>query len=299
MKKATCVTFEETLNTLHQKGITTIAALMANQQLYDDFWLSAWDYAKFCLSSKNGKTTKKGKQLSGNITKVDILEARGITTRDDIAMDCVVRMVKYAENILQKPTVAHMKNYAYAIVNSTVNTICRNLPPDDFKIVPLEDTIERTGVVEEDAYTYEDIIADYTYNPEHKLIECETIKELEEVLRNKQLKEQAEKEKAILNEIALLCKRPAEVLCRLGVTHLGIKPRDLAARIVDEGCDITLAKIIFEVAEQNCIELSQIRNIIANHELTTKSLKADTNSVKLVAGQISRLVYRADKHLDK
>ena len=188
MKKATCVTFEETLNTLHQKGITTIAALMANQQLYDDFWLSAWDYAKFCLSSKNGKTTKKGKQLSGNITKVDILEARGITTRDDIAMDCVVRMVKYAENILQKPTVAHMKNYAYAIVNSTVNTVCRNLPPDDFKIVPLEDTIERTGVVEEDAYTYEDVIADDTYNPEHMHVERETVRELKKELKAKQVK---------------------------------------------------------------------------------------------------------------
>ena len=299
MKKATCVTFENILNTIHQKGITSKASLMADQQLYASFWLAAQDFATFCLFSKTGKTTKAGKQLAGNNIKVDILEAHGITTREDITMDCVVRMVEYAENMLQKPTVAYMKNYANSIVNSVVNTIYRVLPPNDFKIVSLNSTIEGTSVAAEDAYTYEDIIADDTYNPERLHVECETVKELEKELKTKQSRELAEKKESILREVALLSKRPAEVMVRLACTHLSMKPRELAGLIIDKGCEFAYAEIIFDVAKQNRIEISEIRNIIADHELTAESVKADTNSAEQVAGQISRLVYRADKRLSK
>lgn len=78
-----------------------------------------------------------------------------------------------------------------------------------------------------------------------------------------------------------------------------MKPRQLAGMIIDKGCELAYAEIIFEVAKQNSIELSEIRNIIAGHELTAESVKADTNSAEQVAGQISRLVYRADKRLSK
>ena len=180
-----------------------------------------------------------------------------------------------------------------------VNDCFRKLPPNDLKIVSLNSTIEGASISAEDAYTYEDIIADDTYNPERLHFENETIKELKMRLKAKQAMEQAEKKDAILREVALLSKRPAEVLCRLGVTHLDIKPRDLAASIIREGCDITFAKIIFEVAKQNSIELSEIRSIIAGHKLTVESIKADTNSAEQIAGQVSRLVYRANKHLNK
>lgn len=297
MKKSTCVTFENILTNIHQKGITTKTALMADQQLYANFWLAAQDFATFCLFSKNGKTTKDGKQLSGNNTKVDILEARGITTREDITMDCVVRMVEYAENMLQKPTVAYMKNYAYSIVNSVVNTICRDLPPDDIQIVSLNSTIEGTSVDAGDAYTYEDCTPDFTYAPDRILDKKETVKELEKLLKLKQARKQAGKKEAILNEVAALSKYPGEVMVRLACTHLCMKPRELAGLIIEKGCELAYAKIIFEVAKQNCIELSEIRNIIAGHELTVESVKADTNSAEQIAGQISRLVYRAGKRL--
>lgn len=178
MKKTTCTTFVDILNTIHEKGITTKAALMADQHLYTYFWLAAQDFVRFYLFSTNRKTTTEGKQLSGNNARVDILEVRGITTRDDITMDCVVKMVEYAENILQKPTVTYMENYACSIVNSVVNSIYRTLPPDEFKIVSLNSTIESFSVAAEGAYTYEDIIADDTYNPERLYIEYETVKEL-------------------------------------------------------------------------------------------------------------------------
>lgn len=305
MKKSTCVTFENILATIHKKGITTKAALMADQQLYANFWLAAQDFATFCLFSKNGKATKAGKQLSGNNTKVDILEARGITTREDITMDCVVRMVEYAENMLQKPTVAYMKNYAYSIVNSVVNTICRTLPPEDFKIVSLNSTIEGTGVAAEDAYTYEDIIADDTYNPERLHVERETINELEKLLRAKQAKELAEKKEAILREISRLSTHATEVFVRLG-WHLGIKTRDLAARIIDDGYENTFAQLIIDTATKYGIDLEDIRNIITVSKLTEASYKKDKGLVRLlsrdpkvVADQISKYANRAKGRLDK
>lgn len=310
--KSTSVTFENILTTIHQKGITTKAALMADQQLYANFWLAAQDFATFCLFSKNGKATKAGKQLSGNNTKVDILEARGITTREDITMDCVVRMVEYVENMLQKPTVAYMKNYAYSIVNSVVNTICRSLPPDDIKIVSLNSTIEGTSVDAEDAYTYEDVYSDYTYEPSCILSEKETIRELEKVLKAKQTKELAakkakeakeliEKRNTILTEVALLSKHPAEVLCRLACLHLAIKPRELAAHIIHNGgeVEVIFAEIILEICKKYKIEVAEIRDIITGHKkLTAKDLWAENNiDLKKISSQISRLNDRAKRRI--
>lgn len=298
MKKATCTTFVNILNTIHKEGITTKVALMADQLLYTNFWFAVKDFCHFALLSKTGSKNADGKILPGNAVKIDVLELKGEATREDIETECMVKIIEKLDYVLRQP-IEKQKNYCYAICNNMVNDCFRKLPPDDFKIVSLNSTIEGTSVAAEDAYTYEDVIADDTYNPERMNVERETIRELKKELKTKQTREQAEKKEAILREVALLSKRPAEVLCRLGVTHLGIKPRDLAACIIREGCDITFAKIIFEVAKQNSIELSEIRSIIAGHKLTAESIKADTNSAEQVAGQVSRLVYRADKRLNK
>lgn len=311
MKKATCVTFENILTIIHQNGITTKAALMADQQLYVNFWLAALDFATFCLFSKNGKVTKTGKQLSGNNTKVDILEARGITTREDITMDCVVRMVEYAENMLQKPTVAYMKNYAYSIVNSVVNTFCRSLPPDDIKIVPFNGTIEGTSVDVEDAYTYEDCTPDYTYAPDRVFSEKETVKVLKAkqerelaAQKAKETRELTEKKALILCELQKLSTHANEVFVRLA-WHLSIKPRDLASRIINDGYENTFAQLIIDVATKYKIDIEDIRNIIIVSKLSEDSYKKDKGMVRLlskdarvVADQISKYKNRAKGRLD-
>lgn len=298
MKMATCTTFVNILNIIHKEGITTKVALMSDQLLYTDFWFALKDFCHFALLSKTSGKNTEGDTLPGNSRKIDVLETRGTTTRDELETDCIIKVIEKLDLVLRQP-IEKQKNYCYAICNNMVNDCFRKLPPNDFKIVSLNSTIKSTSVAAEDAYTYEDIIADDTYNPERLHFENETIKELKMKLKAKQAMEQAEKKDAILREVALLSKRPAEVLCRLGVTHLGIKPRDFAASIIREGCDITFAKIIFEVAKQNSIELSEIRSIIAGHKLTVESIKADTNSAEQVACQVSRLVYRANKHLNK
>lgn len=298
MKKATCITFVNILNTIHKEGITSKAALMADQLLYTDFWFALKDFCHFALLSKTGGKNNEGEILPGNSGKIDALEIRGATTRDELETDCVIKIIEKLDLVLRQP-IEKQKNYCYTICNNMVNDCFRRLPPNDFKVVPFNGTIEGASIDAEDAYTYEDVIADFTYDPDHVFSEKETIKELKMELKAKQVREQVEKKEAILREVALLSKRPAEVMVRLACTHLSIKPRQLAGLIIDKGCELAYAEIIFEVAKRNGIELSEIRSIIAGHELTAESVKAETNSAEQVAGQISRLVYRADKRINK
>lgn len=298
MKKATCITFVNILNTIHKEGITSKAVLMADQLLYTDFWFALKDFCHFALLSKTGGKNNKGEILPGNSGKIDALEIRGVTTRDEIETDCVIKIIEKLDLVLRQP-IEKQKNYCYTICNNMVNDCFRRLPPNDFKVVPLNGTIEGTGIDAEDAYTYEDVIPDFTYDPDRVFSEKETIKELTKELRAKQAREQTEKKESILHEIALLSKRPAEVMVRLACTHLGMKPRELANMIISKGCELTYAEVIFDVAKKNNIELASIRNIIADHKVTAESVKADTNEHDAVAGQISRLVYRADKRINK
>jgi hypothetical protein len=296
MKKATCNTFVNILNTIHLNGITTKDALMADQSLYTEFWFALTEFCHFALLSKTSGKNAEGEILPGNSGKIDALEIRGATTRDEIETDCVIKIIEKLDLVLRQP-IEKQKNYCYAICNNMVNDCFRKLPPDGFKIVSFNSTIEGASVAAEDAYTYEDVIADYTYDPDRIISQKENINELTKELKVKQLRELAEKKESILREVSLLSKRPAEVMVRLACTHLNLKPRSLARLIVDKGCDNAFAKIIFEVAKRNSIELSDIRNIVADHSLNAASFKADTNSADQVAGQISRLVYRANKRL--
>ena len=298
MKKATCNAFVNILSTIHEVGITNKATLMANQLLYTEFWFALTEFCHFALLSKTSSKSAEGDILPGNSGKIDVLEILGATTRDEIETDCVIKIIEKLNLVLRQP-IEKQKNYCYAICNNMVNDCFRKLPPNDYKIVSLNSTIEGTNVASEYAYTYEDIIADETYNPERLHVEHETIKELKKELKAKQTRELAEKKESILREVAVLSKRPAEVMVRMACTHLSMKPRDLAGLIIDKGYELAYAEIIFEVAKQNRIELSEIRDIIAGHELMAESIKADTNSAELVAGQISRLVYRAYKRLVK
>ncbi len=298
MKKVTCTTFVNILNTIHMEGISTRAALTADQQLYTEFWLALMEFCHFTLLSKTSGKNANGELLPGNSWKVDVLNLRGELTRDEIETDCVIKIIKKLDLVFRQP-IEKRKNYCYVICNNMVNDCFRKLPPNDLKIVSLNNTLEGPDVTTEDAYTYEDVIADYSYAPDHVFFEKETIIELTKQLEAKHERELMEKKETISREVALLSKRPAEVMVRLACTHLSMKPRELAGLIIDKGYELAYADILFEVAEQNHIDLSEIRSMITNHELTAESIKADTNDANQVAAQISRLVYRAEKRIHK
>lgn len=93
MKKTTCTPFVNTLNIIHEKGITSKAALTADPTLYADFWFAVKGFCHFALLSKTGGKKSDGEILLGNIGKIDALVNRGVTTRDDIETDCLIKIL--------------------------------------------------------------------------------------------------------------------------------------------------------------------------------------------------------------
>jgi len=77
MKKATCTTFVNILNTIHKEGITTKVALMADQVLYTNFWFALKDFCHFALLSKtSGKNAGGEKHYSFNDEKQRFAQIR-------------------------------------------------------------------------------------------------------------------------------------------------------------------------------------------------------------------------------
>lgn len=297
------IPFMTILTEINALNITSKTALIENPKLYEKYWVAAESFSLFCLSSKT-TTNKNGEVNSGNAYRVEALVNNGVTTKEDIKLDSMIKLVEDLERLIYdksgtRRTVPHQYNTAYKFVNDTVVNQYRKLPPKDIKIVPFNGTIDSDVVDKDNAYTYEDIIGDNTYNAERIYLEQETIAELSKELKAKRMRERAEKREQILHEIATLSKRPAEVLVRLACTHLEMKPRELSELIIDKGCESAYAAVLFKIAKKNGIALENIRNIIAGNMVTAESVWADTNNSKKVAEQISRLKGRADKRLQK
>lgn len=307
MKKATCTTFVNILNTIHEEGITTKAALMANQLLYADFWFILEEFCHFALLSKSSGKNAEGEILPGNAIKINVLQDEGQAKREDIERDCVVKIMEKLDYVLRQP-IEKQYNYCYKICNNMVND-CFRSTPKEVTFVPLNGTV--TGTDADHVYTYEDVIPDYTYDPGHVLTERETIQELTKMLRAKRAKEMAEqkakqaqelaeKRKNILREIPKLAARPPELFSRLGRKYLGIKTGELARRVIDEGYENTFQLIIATAATKYDIDLENIRNIITVSKLTEESYKKDKGLIRLlskerpvVAEQISKYANRA------
>ncbi len=296
--KATCTAFVSILHTLHEAGITTVSQLAAQPQLHARFWLAAKDFCRFALLSKTGGKNRGGEILPGNAHKVDVLERFGATTREDLEADCLVRIMEKLDRVLQQPP-AKQKNYCYTICNNMVNDHFRKLSSIGIPMVSLDSPLWGTGGAEEDPCTYGDRIPDHTYDPERLHLEQESVKELSRRLEAKRAREHAEKQSILLREVSLLSPHTAEVMARLACSYLGMKPRELAGLILDKGCKAAYAEVLRKAAQENQIRPEQLRSLLSGCAVTEESVKADSGNQKMVAGQISRLAYRADKRLHR
>lgn len=296
MKRATCIPFVNVLHRINQQGITTKAALMADLVLYTHFWLALLEFCHFALLSKTGGKNQEGRILPGNAGKIDLLESRGILDRDEMETDCAIKVVEKLDLVLRQP-IEKQKNYCYAICNNLVNDRFRKFPLNAFQAVSLNSALEGEENPLGDARTYEAILGDDQFNPERLHCEEETVLELRERLREKRAKEQAEQRQRLLLEVEQLAQRPAEVFARLGMVYLGRKPRELARRIVQQGCKRTYEEVLLQTARENRVALADLYRLMGEGEMTAQSVKAHTDCAESVATQISRLAYRADKRL--
>lgn len=296
--KTTCATFVTLLHTLHEAGITTASQLKSHPQLYARVWQAAKQFCHFALLSKTGKKVRSGQILPGNVYKMDLLARLGNTTREDLEMDCLIRIMEKLDRILQQP-LEKQKNYCYTICNNMVNDRFRKLPPDNLQVISLDSPLPGGHTAAEEAGTYGDMVPDYTYNPERLHLERESVKELSRRLKAQRAREREERKAALLREVSILSHRSAEVMVWLACTYLGMKPRQLASLILDKGCDASFAEILLEAAQKNQIQPEQICGLTAGSHVTEESVKADSKNQEAVASQISRLIYRADKRLHR
>lgn len=293
----------ETLKEMDECKIYSKEALRLNLELYAKYWNVAENFAAFCLTSKT-TTNKDGECLPGNAYRVKALVEAGITTKEEIKLDAAIKLVDKLDKLIYDKygnhrTVQHQYNCAYNAINHMVADLFKKLPPEEIRVFSLQDTVKSDKVSPDDACTYEDITGDETYNGERVFIEHETVSELTKILKAKKVKEVEEKRKTILDEIACLSQKPAEVLVRIALTHLNMKPRELAAQLVEKGVDYTYANVLYNVAKKNHIKIEDLRNAISGKIITAESVKADTKDAETVAKQISRLAWRADKNLNK
>lgn len=285
--KKTYAPFENILNVIHQNGIFTSATLMGNQELYTKLWFVATEFANFCLHSKTNGVDEEGNVKTGNAGKIEVLIECGLTTREDVQSDCVMKIMSKLDLILAQP-LEKQYNYCYKICNNVVNDQFRKLQPKGIEFISLQETIKGKRVSQENACAYEDMIGDYTYNGEKQYIEQEALCEMITAKRNE-----------VVREIKQLAKKPAEVLVHMATAHLGIKPRELAERIATKGGEVTYAEILFDVAKKVDLEISELRSLVKNVSFSEKSIKADTRDAKIIAKQVSRLVWRAKDNLKK
>lgn len=303
--KATCDKFVDVLRIINKEGIINLDDLRENPNLYSEFWFALKEFCHFALCSKTSSkkpnkkntagsplTNNKGNNSGlGNTYKISELERRAFVMRDEVETDCAIQILENLNLVLRKP-ISAQKNYCYVICNNIVNTYWRKYLPKGITVVHMPDSPDAKNSFSDNTLTYENIIPDNRYNPEYICIENESETELEEYLKAQKENER----KAVIHEISLLSKRPAEVLARMA-WRLKIKPRQLASDILCKGCSNVFAEVIAKTANEYNIKLDDVRKEIANQIPTEKSVKADSNDADIVASQISRLIYRADKHL--
>jgi len=297
--KATCTSFINVMKVINQNGIKTLSELMENEALYNTFWFAVEELVAYALRSKTGKKNEEGEITSGNARKIETLKEYGLTTDDDIHSDCVIKIMNKLDLVLKQHPVEKQKNYCYTICNNVVNDQFRMLPPDDIEVIYLQDAVKSQRVSSEDACAYEEIIGTDTYNGEKVFMEKETVTELSRVLEAKKAKERSERRETIIKEIKRLYKKPEEICVRLACEHLKMNPRDLAPRVAEAGEEVTYAEVLKKVAQKNDIQLADLRNYIADNRIAANALWSETKDVKVIASQISRLVWRAKDKLSK
>ena len=292
-----CKTFENILNQINEKGISSKEELMLYPELYSQYWSAAEVFANYCLASK------------ANEANMETLKKYGITTYDDIKQDSIFKLITILDsmfflkdknkNIIKRRSTKHQYNYAYTCVNHLVNDQFKKLPPEGIKIIPLEGTVTNNYSNEDSDTTYSEIIGDDRYNGEHIYLENENIKELTDLLLKKRRTELSEKRSNVLQELEQLSKKPAEILVHMACSHLSLKPRELAARIVEKGAETTYAEILIEVAKKVGLTHSELSFHLKDIHFTEGSIKSKTQDAKDIAVQISHLKERAKNKIKK
>lgn len=292
-------TYQEILSSIDEAGIKTKTKLIAERpDLYNALWIALKDVVHLALLSKT-RRRRDGTIHTGNINKTNLLEESGTITRGDLESEIVVNMIDKLDLMLSKPLAARLP-YTYTACNNAVDSYCRStygLPQHSSLTAVIDGT---------DGLTLQDLIGDRTYDGETQLLARERLAELYKIYSEQQRREaekkrleKEEKREDILLEMNALRERPAELLTRLALVYLGMKPRELSDGIMNVGVVSTYAKILLRVAKKYGITNDTIRSIIRGKIPESSDIKAETNDRREISHEVSRLLYRANTRIQR
>lgn len=277
-----CEKYESILKAIRNKGITTAEQLMNDSDLYAEFWMTAKNYIdSYVLNSKTSKNSK-GQVTIGNYAKINELTKHSVCERNDIENDCLIRLLDKLNLILEKPLEAQ-PFFSYKTVNNVVNQACRDfLPPKNFIVVSLQDTVGFSSD-EEEAFTYESLAAD-NVTPENKATEEDSLRCLENFYYS-----------------SLISGKPAEALAHLSKA-IGMKNSTFKNMLLQKGIDFTVNFVIDKSKEELFDYLGEAKYKALKdvfNKITEESLKLSTNNSDVIGDQISKLRNRAKNELEK
>ena len=173
------------------------------------------------------------------------------------------------------------------MINNCVYDEFRKLPPADMVVVSIHDKVKGNNNSSKNTSELQDFISAPT-TPEDELIAKETLQEIFAAA-------QAE----VLEEIARLANKPAEVFVHMCSKHLNMKPAAIAELLFKNGPAASFATMLMSISNKFNIPLDEIRSHLGHKVITEASVKLDTNDESDVRAQVSRLAYRASKRLKK
>lgn len=270
-----------------ETGVTTLKELQEPEfaALYTGLWLAAKSFINYCALCSKSRVNSKGKRIEGNAAKVRILVSCGFDI-EDIRGNVLCRVFDKMDHILAQP---HEKQlaYTYKIINNYINDELRKIAPYDVivPVVPFDGEIK--GKNGEDTYKLYDVIA-APDTVEDVFMAKETVREFIAARKN-----------AVLNEIACLAKRPAEVFVHLCSKQLGMKTAAIRQMLIEHDLDECFAIALIGTAENNGIPVTELRAQLANAALDREMFKLDTCDEKKVLNKLYKLTHKANEHLKR
>ena len=260
--------FEALLTYLNFNNITTLKQLSSDEILYTNYWVCAKNFVEFyALKAK----TSQNKDY-GNYQKTRELIKNGVCTKDELVMDCTMKLVTKFDNIV-KASLEYQVFYCFRIVNNVVNDCFKNTTSKEIKFVSLQDSFD----TKDDSITYEEVIGtDVT--PETVFFEKEEIQSKLIQLKKDCLK---------------LASRRDELLVYLYCSVFNGKPRHLTKELMTKGELNILDETIKNIQERYSID---VYDIIKDTKVKSSSLSS-LQDEKRIADQISKLSYRAKNRI--
>ena len=258
------------LYTLEENGISNVEELKLshNKHLWDELILATQDYVNYVALMSKTSRNKKGDLVWGNKEKVEHLIEKGLELYD-VRMDILCHIIKKMHLVLRQTPVEKKVFYIYNTVNNEVFTMLRKLCPGE--ILPID--VPFASDKNDDGVTLADILPDTTYDPA-RLAEEETEREV------------------ILRHVALISRKPAEVLVYL-CAALEMKSNEIASFLMEYGVVSSCAKAIKGISEKYNIPLAELQDYIKAEMITEKDLKLDTKDEDKVIDQVYHLKSRA------